>query len=341
MSLKRNQTTIVDIAKLVGVSPKTVSRVLNNEPYVKQTIRDQVLNAVKELNYHPNIVAQGLVGRRSFLIGLVYENPSPSYVVELQMGALERLKGERYRLAVLPVQSVSNNAEDIVRMLRSAALDGVVLTPPASDHPLIIKELTAARLPFVRIAPTRFPEIGPSNLMNDVSAAYEIAAYVIGLGHRDIAIIKGDPTHHCSEARLLGYSQAMAAAGIPIRLDRIETGMFTFETGFDAANRLLKCAQKPTAILAQNDDMAVGAMMAARELGLDVPRDLSIVGYDDSEISRIVWPRLTTIQQPVSEMARVATDTLLALLEGRPVVQDTPHEHHLLIRQSAAAPACP
>lgn len=338
MAGRIKRTTITDVAKLAGVSPKTVSRVLNKEPHVTPEVRDRVTAAARELNYHPNILAQGLVKRRSYLLGLVYENPSPSYVVELQMGVLERLKRERYRLIVIPVRSVKENADEVVGLLRSAALGGVVLGPPASDHPVVLRELEAAQMPFARISPTQMLDVGPVTLIDDVAAAREIAAHVLSLGHRDIAIIKGDPTHASSEARMLGYAQALAEAGVEVRSEWIEQGMYTHDSGHEAGARLLAGAKRPTAILAMNDDMAVGAMMAAREAGLNVPDDLTIVGFDDSEVSRIVWPRLTTVRQPVFEMASCAADAVIAQIEGEAWDQQRLHAHELLIRDSSAPP---
>lgn len=332
------RTTILDVSRLAGVSAKTVSRVLNDQPHVSADIRERVQDAARALNYHPNVLAQALVRRQSHLIGLVYEKPSPSYVVDLQQGVLNRLEDERYRMVVIPVRSVHDNAGEIVGLLRSAALDGVVLAPPASDHPLILEQLRAAGIKCARIAPTRMIDAAPSNLLDDVAAAREIAAHVLENGHRDIAIIKGDPTHPSSEARLLGYSQAFQAAGVALRLEWIESGLFTFPSGFAAGQRLLGGANRPTAILAQNDDMAVGAMAAAREIGLSVPDDLSIVGFDDSEVSRISWPPLTTVRQPVLEMAVAATDMLIAQLGGRPTDAVRHHRHQLLLRGSVAPP---
>lgn len=282
--------------------------------------------------------AQALVRRKSHMIGLVYENPSPSYVVELQKGVLERLTNERYRLVVIPIRSVQENAAEVVGLLRSAALDGVVLAPPASDHPLILSQLKEARIRCARIAPTRMIEAAPSNLVDDVAAAREMAAYVIGLGHREIAIIRGDPTHPSTEARMLGYMQAFHQAGLELRFDRIEPGMFTFDSGLAAGRNILARADRPTAILAQNDDMAVGAMMAAREIGLSIPERLSVVGFDDSEVSRITWPRLTTVRQPVFEMAVAATEMVIAQLEDREPLARVLHSHTLLVRESAAPP---
>lgn len=336
--VRAKRATILDVAAMAGVSPKTVSRVLNDEPNVAEAMREKVRAVAEELNYVPNFAAQRLVSGRSYLVGLVYEKPSASYVVELQMGALYRLEGERFRLVVLPVRSVRDTAGDVVPLLRSAALDGVVLGPPASDSTLILEELAKHDLPFARIAPTRNLELGPSVMMDDVQAAREIAEHVIGLGHSRIAIIKGDPSHASSDARMLGYTQAMAGAGVPFRIDWIETGNYLHTQGMEAAHRLLKGPVRPTAILAMNDEMAVGAMLAARELGLDVPGDVSIVGFDDTEVSRVVWPALTTVHQPVQEMAHAATDIVLQQLAGgRPEpMQLLPHR--LVIRQSTAPP---
>ena len=338
MARGAKRSTIIDVAKAAQVSPKSVSRVFNNEPHITPALRKKVLRAAKELNYQPNVLAQGLVRRQSYLLGLIYEKPSPSYVVELQRGALERLHGERYRLIVLPVESVSDHASEIVALVRSAALDGVILAPPASDHPEVLEGLTEARIPFARIAPKSRSEVGLSTLMDDTAAACEIAEHVVALGHKAIAIILGDPAHAASEQRLRGYHQAFEAAGVPQIPELVETGDFSFESGYEATKRLLSRKRRPTAILAQNDDMAVGAMSAARELGFDVPADLTVVGFDDSEISRVVWPRLTTVRQPVVEMAKTAADMLLRHLAGEDPGPVVTHAHHLVERLTTAPP---
>ncbi|WEJ99671.1 MAG: LacI family DNA-binding transcriptional regulator [Candidatus Sphingomonas phytovorans] len=334
------RATIIDVAREADVSIKTVSRVFNDAPNVTPKTRDRVLKVAAALHYHPNVVAQGLVGRRSYLLGLLYENPSPNYVVELQQGALDRLQGEKYRLVVLPVGQVSAIADKIVSLVRSAALDGVVLTPPASDHPVVLEQLEAARFPFVRIAPTRSPELGPRTLTDDVGAARMMTEYLISLGHRRIGMIKGDPSHPASEARLLGFSNALSAAGLKMRPDDIEQGMFTFDSGLQAGMRLLGRGERPTAIFAQNDDMAAGTIMAAHDLGIDVPGDLSVAGFDDSAIAQIVWPRLTTIHQPVFDMARDATAMLVAMLEKKEHEDLIEHPVALITRQSTG-PAPP
>ncbi|WP_277968978.1 LacI family DNA-binding transcriptional regulator [Sphingomonas echinoides] len=338
MSNPIKRTTIVDVGRHAGVSTKTVSRVFNDEPHVSDAVKQRVRASAAALNYHPNVFAQSLVRRRSHLIGLVYEKPSASYVVDLQMGVLERLKGERYRLIVIPVQSVQENGAEIVGLLRAAALDGVVLAPPASDHLQILAQLDGAGIRYARIAPSRQLDLGSSTLLDDVAGAQAIAAHVLALGHRDIAIVRGDPDHAATHARMKGYAQAFAEAGCGVRDDRIETGLFTFDGGYAAGHALLDRADRPSAILVQNDEMAVGVMLAARERGLSIPDDLSIAGFDDAEVSRIAWPRLTTVRQPVFEMAIAATDMLIADLEDRKLQAHTHHDNTLLVRDSTAPP---
>lgn len=330
----QRRTTIVDVARYAGVSTKTVSRVLNGEPHVTEDVTRRVRDAVVAVNYHPNMLARALVQRRSHLIGLVYENPSPSYVVDLQKGVLDRLRDGHYRLVVIPIASLAEHEADVIGLLRSAALDGVVLAPPASDSARIMTDLDAAGIRFARIAPTRLLNAGPSNLIDDVTAAREIAAHVIALGHRNVGIIKGDPTHASVDARLVGYNEAFHAAGLRMRPDQVETGFYTYDGGYAAARKLLGRADRPTAILAQNDDMAVATLIAALEAGLTVPGDLSIAGFDDSEVARIAWPAITTVRQPVFDMAAAAADMVVAQLNNTPFDMVRDHRHQLIIRQS-------
>lgn len=333
------RTTIVDVSRLAGVSIKTVSRVFNDEPHVSDKARAQVRAAAKTLNYHPNMLARALVRRRSHLIGLVYEKPSASYVAELQRGVLGALQDTRYRLVVMPVESVVAHAARMVELLRSAGLDGVVLAPPAADSEIILSDLASAGLQCARIAPTRALDAAPVVLLDDVAAAREIAEHVIALGHREIAIIKGDPTHASADARMAGYEQAFAAAGLAQPPEhRVAQGVFTRDSGYRAARQLLDRTERPTAILAQNDDMAIGTLIAARELGLEVPGDLTIVGFDDSEVAQVSWPRITTIRQPVAEMAASAATMVLAQLGGEAFEPRRSFAHELIVRESSGPP---
>ncbi|WP_447761227.1 LacI family DNA-binding transcriptional regulator [Sphingopyxis panaciterrae] len=335
------RSTIVDIARIAGVTPKTVSRALNDAPYVSEAVRRKVKDAAAALDYHPNIAAQSLIARRSFLIGLTYERPSPSYVVELQNGALARLENGRYRLIVLPFSHVASRPAELGKLLLRAGLDGVLLAPPACDQSELLDMLERQKLAYARITPHSELDRGTVVAMDEVAAGHAVAAYILALGHRSVGIILGDPSHAASKGRLEGYRQAFGDVGLSIDETLIVTGDFTYDVGYQVALGLLRRAPRPTAILAQNDDMAVAAIAAARDLGLVVPGDVSIAGFDNSEVSRTAWPQLTTVHQPVREMAWDAADRLIAALDGKDEVavpHRRDHSHELLVRASTAPP---
>jgi LacI family transcriptional regulator len=318
-----------------------VSRALNDAPHVSETVRRKVKEAAAALDYHPNLAAQSLIARRSYLIGLTYERPSPSYVVELQNGALGRLENERYRLVVLPFNHVASRPEELGKLLLRAGLDGVLLAPPACDQPVLLDMIERQKLPYARITPHSDLDRGLVVAMNEVAAGHTVAAHILSLGHRRVGVILGDPSHAASRGRLEGYRQAFDEAGVAIDDSLVGTGDFTYDVGYRVALELLDRPLRPTAILAQNDDMAVAAIAAARDLGLSVPQQLSVAGFDNSEVSRTAWPQLTTVHQPVREMAWDAANRLIAALDGEtdsaaPYRHDHPHE--LLVRASTAPP---
>ncbi len=296
-----------------------MSRVFNEEPNVRNETRQRVLEVVAALDYHPNIAARSLAGRRSFLIGLLYDNPSLGYVMGLQNGSLDRLHDERWRLLVLPCANSENLVGHTVSKVRAAGVGGVILSSPICDNAEIVNELIAAHIPLVRIAPADnvgVDAITPSVGMDDRAAVAEITRHLIDLGHRRIAVILGAPAHSSTNERTAGFRRALDEAGIALDPSLVAQGTYTFESGRAAARTLLDRPDRPTAIVAHNDDMAVGAIVAAGELGIAVPRDLSITGFDDSQLASTVWPQLTTIRQPIHSMAEAATDALLRVIEG-------------------------
>lgn len=319
-----------------------MSRALNDAPHVSEAVRRKVKEAAAALDYHPNLAAQSLIARRSYLIGLTYERPSPSYVVELQNGALGRLENERYRLVVLPFNHVASRPEELGKLLLRAGLDGVLLAPPACDQPLLLDMIERQRLPYARITPHSDLDRGLVVAMDEVAAGHTVATHILSLGHRRVGIILGDPSHAASRGRLEGYRQAFDEAGVAIDDSLVGTGDFTYDVGYRVARELLDGPLRPTAILAQNDDMAVAAIAAARDLGLSVPQDLSVAGFDNSEVSRTAWPPLTTVHQPVREMAWDAANRLIAMLDAD-TDGDAPrrrdHLHELLVRASTAPPS--
>ncbi|MEZ0495024.1 LacI family DNA-binding transcriptional regulator [Sphingomonas sp. IW22] len=330
------RATITDVARLSGTSIKTVSRVFNDEPFVRPATRKRVMDAANELDYHPNIAARSLVRGRSSLIGLFYENPSPNYVVDLQTGSLDRLQSERFRLLLFPCLSAAAMSGRLLRVARASGLEGLILAPPLGDDERTVDELTRAHFPFVRIAPTSAPDASPTVSIDDTAAAHEMTRHLIDLGHRRIAYVQGDPDHPSNALRLTGYRAALEERGIGFDPALLEHGLYTFESGVAAGRRIFASNMRPTAVFAANDDMAAGVLLAAKERGLDVPRQVSIAGFDDSLIARVVWPQLTTIRQPTYDMANRATDVLLAKIEGQPFTAETRMAHQLLVRASTA-----
>ena len=329
--------TIDDVAKAAGVAIKTVSRVLNDEPNVREETRARVLAAVEALHYFPSLSARSLAGRRSYLIGLVYENPSANYIVDIQHGAMARCRQEKFRLFVH--QCSGRDAElirDVIGLVDQTHVDGLVVPAPLSQSVDLIRALDRRKLPFVRISPSNLEHRSPSVDMDDEGAAREMTEHLIELGHTRIGFITGHPTHHASALRLNGYQAALQAHRIPYEPGYVRQGHFVFESGLSAGRELLALPRPPTAIFASNDDMAAGVLMAAHELGLQVPSQLSVAGYDDTYIARITWPRLTTVHQPSYDMAWSATDLLLQALKNGEGVRTSRLAHRLIVRESTA-----
>ncbi|RZJ11844.1 MAG: LacI family DNA-binding transcriptional regulator [Rubrivivax sp.] len=345
MTTRGTSPTIVDVAREAGVSIKTVSRVLNHEPGVHESTRDQVLKVVEALRYRPKQSARSLAGGRSFLIGLLYYDPSAAFVGRVQQGATLRCRELGYHLVV---ESLHNDAPDlrqqIDRMVLTLRPDGMILTPPLCDNPEVLTALRDSGTPCVLMSPKRDIRGVPSVRMDDVHAAEEITNLLISLGHRRIAFIKGPADQSASAARLQGFVNALNAHDIEPAPELIQPGEFTFESGRDAAYQLLSRSQRPTAVFASNDDMALGVLAAAHRLGLNVPTELSVTGFDDSPTAALVWPPLTTVRQPVVEMARAAVEMLVSGHKPDPAVAAVEdgdlHKvlmHELVVRDSTRA----
>jgi LacI family transcriptional regulator len=306
-------TTIHDVARSAGVSIKTVSRVMNNETGVHAETRAKVLKAMADLRYRPSQSARSLAGAKSFLIGLLYFDPSAAFIAGVQQGATRRCREAGYHLVV---ESMDDDAPDlreqVHRMVATLRPDGMILTPPLCDNPHVLKALREAGTPAVLVSPARQRKDMASVRMDDVHAAQEITNLLIGLGHRRIAFVRGPEDQAASGLRHRGFVLAMDAHGIEVEDELVVDGDFRFDSGVAAAHRLLKLARRPTAVFASNDDMALGVLAAAQRQGLVVPDELNVAGFDDSPAARLTWPALTTVRQPVVEMACSAVEMLIA-----------------------------
>lgn len=332
------RTRIEDVAAAADVSMKTVSRVLNDEPNVADSTRKRVEETMERLGYRPSQSARVLAGRRSYLVGLLYDNPSKSYVMEVQLGALEACLERHYHLMMLPLDYRAEGIEGRLRdLLDQTRVDGVLLTPPLTDLSAVIDTLDALSLPFASLsAREENQRIGV--MVDERAAAREMVAHLVSLGHRRIGHITGHPAHGASTWRLSGYREQMAASGLEIHPDWIVDGEFSFESGRVAAWRLLDSLTPPTAIFAANDDMAAGAISAIFERGFSVPSDVSVCGYDDTPIARHIHPTLTTVCQPSNEMGRVAATELLRAVRSPGAGSLVTIPYALKMRQSTSAP---
>ena len=337
----RGSVTIEDVAQLAGVSAMTVSRVINKEKNVRDRTRDRVLEAVEQLNYSPNTAARSLAVGEATHIGLLYSNPSAAYLSQFLVGALEGARRAGCHLVIEPCgEEDEAEQEQAARHLAAAHVEGVVLPPPLSESIPILTELALSEIPVVTVAMGKLYENALNVRIDDFRAAEEVTEYLIGLGHRRIAHIKGHPEHIAAIERQRGFQSAVARAGLNPDDVVIEQGYFTFRSGMEAAERLLDLDPRPTAVFAGNDDMAAAVIGVAHRRGLDVPGDLSVVGFDDTSPATTVWPELTTVRQPVSAMADAALEILVADLRERRGGNSTgPAErvldHELIIRESS------
>ncbi len=336
--------TINDVARVAGVSIKTVSRVMNNEPNVREETRAKVKDAANALHYRPNLLARSLAGSRSFLIGLLYDNPVPSYINDMQRGVIKRCRQSGYHLLAEPQDSQSPDLErSISGLLATIRLDGVILTPPLCDMAVVLDTIEAAGVPYVRVSPFMYPGRSASVRMDDSLAAFETTQYLLGLGHRDIGFVLGHPEHGASHLRYEGYMKAMREAGLEPNSDWMKQGYFTYESGVEVAKTYFAAgAKRPTAIFSSNDAMAFGIMAHAQQVGVKIPDEVSIAGFDDTPGSTLIWPHLTTIRQPIVDLAYAAADMLLsrtAAEEGGAVFVDTSRllPFELVTRESAKA----
>lgn len=319
---------------MAGVSIKTVSRVINNEKYVGKDTRAKVQAAIAQLHFSPSQAARSLAGKRSFQVALVYDNPSPYYVFEMQAGVRARCALEQVRMFAQPYDRAAPDlAEEIGALVDALKLDGLILTPPVSDHVQLLADLNARGVRYVRVSPGVVNATASSVAINNEAAAYEMTRYLTAIGHRRVGFIEGDAGFATSAQRRAGYERALSEAGITLDPALIQHGEYSFGSGAAAAEALLTLPVPPSAIFASSDDMAAGALATAHRLGVAVPGQVSIAGFDDTALAEVVWPPLTTMRQPVRDLGFAAADLLFASGSSEARMID----HNLIIRGSTAA----
>ncbi len=330
--------TMSDVAHVAGVSMKSVSRVINREPNVSEKLLAKVQSAIAELGYVPELAARSLAGGRAFAIGILFDNPSPNYTMKIQAGAYQACREHGFHLLIENLDSSRGDvAEQAQAILMNTRVDGFILTPPITESAVVMDVLESRSIPYARIAPVSFSGRSPAFAMDDAAAASELAGHLWELGHRRFGVVNGPADHGAAGTRRAGFLAALEALGHRGKVSEAYGG-FLFDTGIEAGRELLSGADRPTAIFAANDDSAAGVLSAAAQLGLRVPEDVSVAGFDDSWVAKSVWPYLTTIYQPISEMAHAAA-TLLIERTTNPQPNGIHWlEYQLVIRRSTAPP---
>lgn len=303
---RRRGTTIHDVAARLGVSSMTVSRVVNGSDEVGPETRERVLSVIKEMNYVPNVAARA--ARSGVVrIGVLFSNPRSSNLGEFLMGAFSAGTKLGCQLVVEPTAAHAKEI-DAVRSVIAAGAHAVILPPPLCDSMETLEVVWRAQLPAISFATAEPRSHSSAVFIDDFEGARSMTRHLIDLGHRDIAFVLGNPTHSPSRRREEGFRAAMAEAGLAIAPNRLMQGMFTYRSGMEVGTALLggDPGARPTAVFASNDDMAAGIVAVALSLGIKIPAELSVAGFDDTPMAESIWPPLTTVHQPIAEMASAA-----------------------------------
>lgn len=322
----------------------TVSRVINGEKNVKDSTRAAVLAAIETLNYSPNLAARTLAGSEQIRIGLVYSNPSPTYLSRFLLGCLEQARINQVQLIIEKCDDDERDEETALRELIANGVDGIIISPPLCDSERVLQLLVDANVLTVAAANWRIPYAISTVRIDDRAAAHAMTSHLLTLGHRRIGFIIGNPAHKASEQRLLGFRDAMDEAGIAVDAGWVVQGEFSYRSGLKTSEQLLDLPAPPTAIFAGNDDMAAAAVSVAHRRHLNVPRDLTVCGFDDTDFAQSIWPELTTIHQPIAAMAGAAIDLLIENIRARRNGKAAPPreivlDYTLVKRESDSPPA--
>jgi LacI family transcriptional regulator len=311
------------VAKQAGVGRTTVSRVLNNGANVRDEVRDRVRRAVAALGYQVNVQARHLASGSSRQFALIHATnadaePNSYYHSGLELGAMRACVEKGYTL-VTHTANPSRTADDqrIMDLARGGSCDGIILTPPYADNVDLIRAIVDHGCPVVCVsAGSEAKLLAPWVGIDDRAAGEAIGDFLLQLGHRQFAYIDGPEDHVSAGMRLQGFVQALEKAGMGVETTAVVRGNFTFKSGVELSADILGGSARPTALVCANDDMAAGALLTAHKLGMQIPADISIVGFDDTPVSEIIWPPLTTVHQPIRQLGARAVERLVAVIQA-------------------------
>jgi len=329
--------TLHELAKAAGCSVSTVSRALNNSTHsVNDATRERILALANELGYHPNMTARGLKMDRTFTIGLIVYNIASPFTPVLIRGIQEYLRQRDYFSIIISTDWDSDLESEAVHQLISRSIDGVIFVETWRDESN--NTLDLANKPYVYVYRLFDGEYANSVIVDDVYGARLAVEHLVKLEHRRIAFINGPHGWAAAKERLAGYQEVLEQYGIPFDPSLVEDGTWEVQSGYHAAKKFLDMPDRPTAIFAANDLMALGAIYAIQDAGLTVPKDIAVVGYDDREIASISNPTITTVCPPSFEMGQLAAQLIVGRLENQIEIKDPIRvQSRLIVRESCGA----
>jgi LacI family transcriptional regulator len=332
------QPTINDVAARAGVSKKTVSRVINGSPLLAKATRQRIEEAIAELGFVPNPQARALALRRNFLIALLHDNPNAQTVLNFQNGVLNAIKNTELALVVRPVERNSDEIlSDIQRFLEQQRPWGAMLLPPISERDDIAQLCERLGVRYVRVGSAILDVPERCVASNDQQVVEQAVKQLIALGHRKIGFVRGPRGFRSAHEREAGFLAALDSAKLDLPKKFKAEGNYRYEAGIAAGEKLLGQKDRPTAIFCSNDEMAAGVLNVAHRLEIDVPKQLSLIGFDDSPTARHMWPPLSTVRWPIYEMGVLAARKLLPeFLKNEGQALPTTLESSFIARESTA-----
>ncbi len=332
--------TIRDVAKLAGCSIKTVSRVINDEPYVTEETRAKVQAAIRAVGYAPNISAKRLAENKSYMICVLmypgFYQPASEMLARIMDVGYE----ENYDILIQPYFPLhARSKRKLVNLIYEHRIDGFVTTPPLDADDFVADMLSTYKVPQVQITPFDDATAIPFVTGDDYQGGYAMTEYLISLGHTRISFFTGPRNMRSSSDRLAGYRAALETHQILYDENLVRNSEWTFDGGYTLTKQFLDSPTPPTAIFAGNDEAAFGVIYAAQEMGLQLPGQLSVGGYDDLVLSKDIWPGLTTIHQPSDEIIEQATRLLINLLKDKPLESPRVHIPSRLVIRGSTGPA--
>lgn len=346
MARRRQAVTIKHVAADAGVSLQTVSRVINNEPNVRPEMKERVQASIDKLGYVPSIAAQRMSGSRSYLILAINDRDrtiadwqarqGTDWVDQMLLGGMLKCAEHGYRMIFELVDTHSDHVErELLGAIAALQPDGIILTPPHSDSPQIVNFLAEQKIPFVRIGSIQNGAGIPVS-MDDEGSAHQATQHLLERGHRRIGFISGSSEYALSGWRVDGWRRAMEEAGLPCD-GLLAEGDFSFASGVEAAGKLLSGPQRPSAIIASNDQMALATLEVARLMGLTVPQDLSLISFDNTPLVHFTQPPLTAVDQPIAATTSKAVELLIAAQKGDAAPKElTVVRASIFVRESVA-----